>query len=102
MKGRGKKRHEILKHRQRNRPKRWKNHLRSSTAHHVKAVFHSDGVVEGQRQRQGRRATPGSPLQRPPLHAVRDEILVLQPHLPAQQVEGVAQRRQGVGVAILR
>lgn len=51
-----------------NRPIKCKQQQRTgdlwcSTAHHVKAVVHSDHAVVGQRQRQGCCTTPGSPLQ---------------------------------------
>ena len=62
--------------------KKSQGHLWGSTAQHEKAIFHSDHAVIGQRQRQGCCTAPGSTLQRPSLHTVSDEELVLQLHLP--------------------
>lgn len=66
-------------------------HLWCSTPYHIKAVFDSDHAVIGQRHRQGCCTAPGATLQRPSLHAVSDEKLVLQLHLPTQQVQSVTQ-----------
>lgn len=60
---------------------------------HVKMLLQADGTVAGQGQRQRGEAEPAaSSLQRPPLHAVCDDVVITHFHLTSYEIEAVAEQ----------